>query len=83
MKQTIKVKVVVDGCAPTISEDGDWIDLRSAIPVDLDGPTAEMLKKHKGEQVYFYADFSDKILRFSEAGKVSGEIVIVPIGLFL
>ena len=46
MKQTIKVKVVVDGCAPTISEDGDWIDLRSAIPVELNGPTAEMLKKH-------------------------------------
>jgi dUTP pyrophosphatase len=48
MKQTIKVKVVVDGCAPTIREDGDWIDLRSAIPVELNGPTAEMLKKHKG-----------------------------------
>lgn len=38
--------------------------------------TIKMLKKHKSEQVYFYADFSDKILRFSEAGKVSGEIVI-------
>lgn len=36
----------------------------------------KMLKKHKSEQVPFYADFSDKILRFSEAGKVSGEIVI-------
>ena len=35
-----------------------------------------MLKKHKSEQVPFYADFSDKILRFSEAGKVSGEIVV-------
>lgn len=36
----------------------------------------KMLKKHRSEQVPFYADFSDKILRFSEAGKVSGEIVI-------
>lgn len=50
MKQTIKVKVVVDGCAPTISEGGDWIDLRAAIPVHLDGPTAEMLKKHQGNR---------------------------------
>ena len=35
-----------------------------------------MLKKHKSEQVPFYADFNDKILRFSESGKISGEIVI-------
>lgn len=48
MKQVIKVKVLVKGCAPTISEDGDWIDLRAAEAVHLDGPTAEMLKKHNG-----------------------------------
>ena len=35
-----------------------------------------MLKKNRSEQVSFYADFNDKILRFSEAGKISGEIVI-------
>ena len=35
-----------------------------------------MLKKNRSDQVYFYADFNDKILRFSEAGKISGEIVI-------
>ena len=35
-----------------------------------------MLKKNKSEQISFYADFSDKILRFSEAGKVSGEVVV-------
>ena len=38
--------------------------------------TIRMLKKNKSDQVYFYADFNDKILRFSEAGKISGEIVI-------
>lgn len=48
MKQIIKVKVLVEGCAPTISEDGDWIDLRAAESIHLDGPTAEMLKKHNG-----------------------------------
>ena len=35
-----------------------------------------MLRKNRSEQIPFYADFSDKILRFSESGKVSGEIVI-------
>ena len=48
MKQTIKIKVLVEGCAPSISEDGDWIDLRAAEDVHFDGPTAEMLKKHSG-----------------------------------
>ena len=43
---------------------------------EMECGTIRMLKKHKSEQVSFYADFNDKILRFSEAGKISGEIVI-------
>ena len=43
---------------------------------EMECGTIKMLKKHKSEQVSFYADFNDKILRFSEAGKISGEIVI-------
>lgn len=35
-----------------------------------------MLKKNRSEQISFYADFNDKILRFSESGKISGEIVV-------
>ena len=30
MKKTIKVKVLVEGCAPEITANGDWIDLRAA-----------------------------------------------------
>ncbi len=43
---------------------------------EMECGTIKMLKKHKSEQLSFYADFNDKILRFSEAGKISGEIVI-------
>ena len=43
---------------------------------EMECGTIRMLKKNKSEQISFYADFSDKILRFSEAGKVSGEVVV-------
>ena len=36
----------------------------------------KMLRKNRSEELPLYADFNDKILRFSEAGKISGEIVI-------
>lgn len=35
-----------------------------------------MIRKHRSEQLSLCADFNDKILRFSESGKISGEIVI-------
>ena len=50
MKQKIKVLVLSEGCAPVISEDGDWIDLRAAEDFHLDSPSAEMLKKHNGNR---------------------------------
>ena len=43
---------------------------------EMECGTIRMLKKNKSEQISFYADFSDKILRFSEAGKFSGEVVV-------
>lgn len=43
---------------------------------EMECGTIRMLRKNRSEQIPFYADFSDKILRFSESGKVSGEIVI-------
>lgn len=43
---------------------------------EMECGTIRMLKKNKSEQLPFYADFNDKILRFSEAGKVSGEVVV-------
>lgn len=50
MKQKIKVLVLTEGCAPVISEDGDWIDLRAAEDFHLDAPRAEMLKKQGGKR---------------------------------
>lgn len=35
-----------------------------------------MIRKHKSEEVPLYADFSDAILQFSEAGKIPGELVV-------
>lgn len=49
MKQIIKVKVLTEGCAPQISEDGDWIDLRAAEDVHLDCPYAVARTRKGGE----------------------------------
>ena len=38
--------------------------------------SVRMIKKHRSEEIPFYADFNEKILRFSESGKISGEIVV-------
>lgn len=38
--------------------------------------SARMIKKNRSEEIPFYADFNEKILRFSESGKISGEIVV-------
>ena len=31
MKLKIKVKVLTEGCMPVINENGDWVDLKSAV----------------------------------------------------
>ena len=43
---------------------------------DMECGSSRMIKKNRSEEIAFYADFSDKILRFSESGKISGEIVV-------
>lgn len=45
MKLKIKVKVLTGGCMPSISEKGDWIDLRSAETVELSASQANTLKR--------------------------------------
>lgn len=35
MKQTIKVKVITEGCEPHINKKGDWIDLRAAKDMEI------------------------------------------------
>ena len=49
MKQTIKVKVITDGCAPQLSQNGEWIDLRAATDVHIDSPYANTKSKKGGE----------------------------------
>lgn len=49
MKQTIKVKVLTEGCLPVITQDGDWIDLRAAEDIRLDGPYAIARTRKGGE----------------------------------
>ena len=43
MKLKIKVKVLTEGCMPVISENGDWIDLRSGINITIPAPQAVVL----------------------------------------
>ena len=49
MKQTIKVKILTEGCAPQITEDGDWIDLRAAEDVIIEPPYAVARTRKGGE----------------------------------
>ena len=49
MKQKIKVKVLTEGCLPIITEEGDWIDLRAAEDIHLDGPYAVARTRKGGE----------------------------------
>ena len=43
---------------------------------ELECGRIKMIHKHRSENVAFCADFNDKLLRFSESGQISGEIVI-------
>lgn len=45
MKLKIKVKVLADGCTPTIIDKGDWIDLKAAEDIELPQPHANILHK--------------------------------------
>ena len=35
-----------------------------------------VINKHSSQDLSLYADFTDKVLRFSESGKISGEVVV-------
>lgn len=53
MKLKIKVKVIVSGCMPEINPVGDWIDLRSAVDMEIPAPQSGTLKRTtiNGEEV--------------------------------
>ncbi len=36
----------------------------------------KVIHKHETQDIPLYADFTDKVLRFSESGKISGEVVV-------
>lgn len=43
---------------------------------ELECGRIKQIRKHHSEDIALYADFSDAILQFSEAGKIPGELVI-------
>ena len=45
MKLKIKVKVLSEGCMPEIIEKGEWIDLKSAINLEIAAPQSGVLKR--------------------------------------
>lgn len=53
MKLKIKVKVLTEGCMPEINPKGDWIDLRSAMDMEIPAPQSGTLKRTtiNGEEV--------------------------------
>ena len=53
MKLKIKVKVLTKGCMPMINENGDWVDLKSAVDIAIPAPQAGVLKRKtvEGERV--------------------------------
>lgn len=53
MKLKIKVKVLTEGCMPVINENGDWVDLKSAVDITIPAPQSDVLKRKiiKGERV--------------------------------
>ena len=45
MKLKIKVKVLTNGCMPSIIDQGDWIDLKSAIDITIPASQSGVLKR--------------------------------------
>ena len=50
MKLKIKVKVLTKGCMPQLSENGDWIDLKSAKDVEIQAPQAGVQYQKNNEK---------------------------------
>ena len=55
MKLKIKVKVLTKGCMPVINENGDWVDLKSAININIPAPQSYALKRKtvEGERISY------------------------------
>lgn len=55
MKLKVKYKMLADIIEPEIVDNGDWIDLRSAEDVELNGPLVARAKKDELRKVHFDA----------------------------
>lgn len=59
MKQIIKVKVLTPGCEPVINKKGDWIDLKSAVDLEINAPQAGSRYKREDRS---YRDVKNKVV---------------------
>ena len=73
MKQKIKIKLLDKQCVPSLSENGDWIDLRAAENITLSSPWAAT-KPKKGKE-------ESRIVRFSTKYIPLGIAVELPDGM--
>ena len=73
MKQTIKVKVITEGCLPRITEKGDWIDLMAAEDIHIDSPYAVSRTRKGGE--------SSRKLKFTHKYVPLGVAMQLPAGM--
>ena len=69
MKLKIKVKVLTDGCLPTVNPSGDWIDLISAETINII-PTSSGVLKEKS--------YNNEIIRIRE---VTIPTYYIPLGI--
>ena len=70
MKMKIKVKVLTNGCMPSIIDKGDWIDLICAEDVELKAPQSGVLKEHTNEHGVI-----------SRVRNVEAEVTYIPLGV--
>ena len=53
MKLKIKVKVLTEGCMPVINENGDWVDLKSAVDITIPAPQSDVLNRNVEILTYY------------------------------
>lgn len=70
MKLKVKVKVLTEGCMPSIIDKGDWIDLICAEDMELKAPQSGVLKEQTNEHGVV-----------SRVRNVEAEVAYIPLGV--
>lgn len=70
MKLKIKVKVLTEGCMPSVIDKGDWIDLICAEDVELKAPQSGTLREQTNEYGVT-----------SKVRNVEAEVIYIPLGV--